>query len=129
MSHSIVPNVYANDTRNLVINTCVVGDGTSGELSATKFVDVSTYNISEVKLLKVKSSLVGFSAILSWDADTDVPIISVPDYEFEQDFECFGGLYNNSGTGSTGDIMITTFGLSGTSQEGHIILELQKKGF
>lgn len=126
MAHSIVPNVYVNGESNLVINTCIVGDGSSGELSATQFIDVSTYGVSEVKIKRIKTSLVGFSAILYWDADTDVPIISVPDYEFGEEYHEFGGLWNNAGDGKTGDIMISTFGLASSSNEGHIIVELEK---
>lgn len=127
MAHAIVPNVILNDAHNLVINVCVVGDsGTATELSAEKMLDISDYTGADVRITHIWTALVGFSAQLLWDADTDVILLSCPSYRFVENFHPFGGIPNNAGTGKTGDINITTYGLASTSNEGHIILMMEK---
>lgn len=53
---------------------------------------------------------------LTWDANTDVLALPINfaaagDAHLEMDFTRFGGLKNYSGTGKTGDLLMTTTGL------------------
>jgi hypothetical protein len=93
-----------------------VSDGT-GE-AAVKKVDVSALESDPmtgaacdgVTLQSVTFSNVGMSVKLLWDATTDVLCLHLPaDYADTLDFGD-GGLKNNSGSGKTGDIMLTTVG-------------------
>ena len=54
------------------------------------------------------------SVKLLWDATTDTICWDLnSDYTTDEDFTDFGGIRNTSGTGKTGDIMLTTTGHSG----------------
>lgn len=111
-------------TRNVVMKFTNVSGG-DGESAVTK-VDVSALNgaPTRVRVMKVHYSVAGMVATLLWDADTDVRIM---DLQGDGCFDAtgFGGLYNNAGTGVTGDIKLTTTGhTSGDSYT--IILEIVK---
>lgn len=129
-------NVFSLQTihdgpRNLIVQLDIVGDG-SGEQTATDFIDISTYASVPLQgaptgcvIKKIKSTLEGFSAKLLWDASTDVEAFLLGQTSVDMDFSDFGGLVNNSGSGKTGDILITTVGL-GSGDSGTIILTLRK---
>ena len=59
-------------------------------------------------------------------ASTDVEAYKLLDTTGDIDFSTFGGLQNNSGSGKTGDIMITTVGHSNTDTY-NIILDMTKQ--
>ena len=121
---TLTTQVLVDGERNIVIKAFIEGGAT--ELSDDLLVDVSalTPARSAVKIMAIKSSLEGFSANLIWDATTDVPALKLMSGRVEQDFRRFGGLVNDSGTGKTGDILISTYG-SATGLDGSIILELK----
>lgn len=125
MPNAIEAQTLVNSVRNLVVKVTIDGDG-SGDESATTLINVSDYTASEVKIDRIQSAFVGFSASLYWDATTDKLFMTVPDYQFNQDYNSFGGLINNAGAGVNGDIVFTTVGL-GANDHGHIILEMTKK--
>lgn len=123
MVNTITSQTLNDGQRNFVVQIFVTGDG-SGEETATKIVDVaSTVNL---KLVEYKAELSGFAASLLWDATTDVPFLNINDGYSKQDFRSVGGLVNNSGSGKTGDIMMTTVGL-GAADKGSITLWMVKK--
>ena len=133
MAHTVESQTIIDGSKNLVVKIHIHGDGASGDLSAQTLVDASAFTpaYTNCHLLGVHSTLNGFTAELLWDATTDVHAISLPDYQFNLNGEqlgWFGGIPNNAGTGRTGDINITTFGLSAATDHGTIILELQKNG-
>lgn len=124
MSDAVSSQTLIDGPRNVVMKFTNLSDG-SGE-SAVKKVDVSALNGAPtlVRVMKIHYSVNGMVATLLWDADTDVRIIELSgDGCF--DFCGFGGLYNNAGTGVTGDILLTTTGhTSGDSYS--IVLEMVK---
>ena len=95
-----------------------ISDGT-GESKVLK-VDVSTllpnnYGIAcdRVTITKIHAATTGMSVEIFWDADTDVLCQTIaPDSDYSFDFEKFGGLPNNAGTGVTGDVLFSTVGAS-----------------
>lgn len=128
MVNTITKQTLVDGERNLVVKVQISGDG-SGEETATNLIDVSTFANapSEVKIRRIKGDLVGFSAQLVWDADTDVKIVDLNSTgEIDLDYTRFGGLINDAGSGKTGDIMLTTSGL-GSGDEGTLTLEMQKR--
>lgn len=127
MVNSILKQTLVDGARNLVIHVFITGDG-SGDETATLLVDVSTFGGApgSVKLNYFSSDLTGFSANLLWDATTDVPFLDLIEGYAYGEYRPTGGLINNSGTGKTGDILITTTGL-GSGDKGHLTLEMVKK--
>lgn len=129
MANTITKQTIVDGSKNLVIKIHILGDGT-GEETNLVLVDASTYSpaFTNARLIGIHSSLVGFTTHLDWDATANVPLIDVPDYEYNLNGEqigWFGGIPNNAGAGRTGDILMTTVGL-GANDHGTIILEIAK---
>ena len=86
-------------------------DGT-GE-AAVKKIDVSALGgaPSTVAITQIWYSTQGMAVELHWDATTDTLAWCIPADECGHiDFRDMGGLVNDSGSGKTGDIMVTTVG-------------------
>jgi len=129
MAHTVNVQTLLDSSRQLIVNVTIVGDGASGELSAQKVIDVSTFNpaFTESSILEIKSSLDSFGVLLLWDATTDDEAYALGAGEADLDFRPIGGLVNPSSTGATGDLMITTNGLNASSKAGSIQLTLRKR--
>lgn len=127
MVNTVTKQTLIDGQRNLVLQVYIAGDG-SGEETGTIIVDVSTFagNPATVRVNRIQADLSGFAAALLWDATTDVPFLDLIDGRSAQSFRKIGGLINNSSTGKTGDILITTLGL-GTGDKGTITIEMVKK--
>uniref|UniRef100_A0A6M3KNC0 Putative structural protein n=1 Tax=viral metagenome TaxID=1070528 RepID=A0A6M3KNC0_9ZZZZ len=128
MANAIATQVIEDGNRDTIIKWTIVGDG-SGDETKTIIFDASAYKIASIdnKLWKIQISTVGASAILYWDATTDIPLISLPaDHPQEFDFSEYGGIPNNGGAGRTGDILITTSGL-GAGEHMTIILYVKER--
>lgn len=128
MANAIATQVIEDGNRDTIIKWTIVGDG-SGDETKTIIFDASAYKIASIdnKLWKIQFSTVGASAILYWDATTDIPLISLPaDHPQEFDFSEYGGIPNNGGAGRTGDILITTSGL-GAGEHMTIILYVKER--
>ena len=119
MADVVTSQTIQDGARNVVMSFTNVSDG-SGE-AAVKKVDVSALEsdpvsgnaCSTVAIQSVWFSTLGISVKLLWDASTDVLALHLPaDYSDTLDFSEFSGLNNNSGSGVTGDIMLTTVGHS-----------------
>lgn len=124
MANTITKNVISNGPRNLTIEVHISGDA-SGDETAYSLVDVSAYSAAEVKIMSIQSNLGGFSAVLRWDATTDVEAIKLLDGASFYDFNSIGGLPNNAGAGKTGDILMATDSLG--SEDGSFIIEMKKR--
>lgn len=132
MATSITVQTLKDGVRRATLKAHIVEGGS--ELTDGLLVDVSALSgsPSAVSIEHVESYFSGFSALLEWDATTDVPILQLPDGESIFDFRnaentTTGRLINNAGTGVTGDILVTTTGL-GTGEQGTIIITVVKKG-
>lgn len=126
MVNTVTKQTILDGETQLIVKMHITGDG-SGDETATNLIDVSTYAgaPTEVKIYNIDAAFSGFSVNMLWDATANVDIINLPEGEDIFDFERFGGLLNNSGTGKTGDIVFTTSGL-GSGDEGTIILHMRK---
>lgn len=124
MADTVTSQTLIDGKKNVVMKFTNVSDGT-GESAVLK-VDVSTLDgaPTRVRIDKVHYSVAGMVATLLWDATTDVRIM---DLQGDGCFDAkkFGGLYNNAGTGVTGDILLTTTGHS-LNDSYTIILEMSK---
>ena len=62
-----------------------------------------------VKINKIWANTHGMEVRILWDATTDLFTWVIPqNTTYAMDFDSFGGLTNNSGTGKTGNIAFTT---------------------
>lgn len=127
MANTITTRTLHDGERNTVLHIAITGDGT-GEESSTALVDVSTLSGTpdEVKIHAITANLTGFSVALEWNATANELAYPLSEGDSFTDFEHYGGLINNAGTGKNGDIDFTTSGL-GSGDKGTIILELRKK--
>lgn len=79
-----------------------------------------------VSLLKISGLTHGLYLTLLWDADTPVPIETIPENtQYTQDYSQFGGLTNNAGAGKNGKVLFTTGG-TGAGDTYTVVLEMQK---
>ena len=133
MAATATQQVLNNGHRNLILKYTIAG--TTGDAAAVKLVDASTFTdangvalgANSLTLIKVQSSLTGFSAKLLWDASTDIDLVELPTGEnLVQDFSEFGGIKDNGGSGSTGDVMITTTGYTASGDGGSFVLYFKK---
>jgi hypothetical protein len=126
---AVSTQVLESGPRNTIIKVFFTGD-VGGDLTDSVIYDASAYSpiTTNDKLRSVFYNLNGFDAVLYWDANTNVPIISL-DQGLLKDVPFFpegGGLPNNGGAGRTGDILMTTNGLT-TGNDGYIILYVNKR--
>ena len=131
MADTVTSQTIEDTPHKLVMKFTNTSDG-SGE-SAVKKVDVSAFTAGEkaatctgVTIDRIYYTLDGMKVQLLWDASTDVEAYKLLDTTGDIDFSTFGGLQNNSGSGKTGDIMITTVGHSNTDTY-NIILDMTKQ--
>tara|TARA_R100000005_G_C4979589_1_gene189741 strand:+ start:36 stop:440 length:405 start_codon:yes stop_codon:yes gene_type:complete len=126
MADAVTSTTLLDSDRFAIIQLTNTSDGT-GE-SAVKKVDVSALQANSqgeactgVRLAKIVYSTFGMSVKLLWDATTDTICWDLNEnYTDSEDFTEFGGIRNTSGTGKTGDIMLTTTGH--TSGDSYVIV-------
>ncbi|MFA5030685.1 MAG: hypothetical protein WC495_03790 [Patescibacteria group bacterium] len=127
MAHTVTTQQIHYGNKFVVIKVNIKGDATdASELTKAVLFDASTYGSkTKEKLFNISYSLNEFSAELFWDAATDVALISLAKSRpYHMCYVELGGLRNNSGTGRTGDILISTLGLASTARDGHIVLRI-----
>jgi len=131
MADAVTSQTIADGERNVVMKFTNVSDGT-GESAVAK-VDVSALTsnsrgvaCSEVRIMQVRFALVGMSVQLFFDATANVLAFELAESSNGNlEFDDFGGIPNNSGSGKTGDILFTTIGhTSGDTYM--IVLEMVK---
>ena len=130
MADAVTSQIIFDGTKRAVIKFTNISDGT-GETGVIK-VDVSSLepylgaSCSSVAIQRIDAVTVGMGLNLLWDATTDVLIMALGEGDFVSfDFTRFGGMTNNSGAGSTGDILFTTVGAT-AGDKYTVVLELLK---
>ena len=114
MADAVASQTLLDGERMAIMKFTNLSDGT-GESKVLK-VDVSTLTSSAsgkacdgVTITKIHASTHGLEVQIYWDATTDVFCWCVPQNStYTMDFEKFGGLTNNAGTGLTGDVLFST---------------------
>lgn len=129
MADAVSSQLLADGLSQAVMKFNNVSDGT-GESAVLK-VDVSALAANQnglacsgVTIRRIHASVNGMSVNILWDADTDVSafIVSPGIYSFDLST---APLWNNAGTGKTGDVLFTTVGAS-SGDTYSIILEMIK---
>ena len=131
MAAAVTSQTIQDGERNCIMKFTNVSDGT-GESAVAK-VDVSALasnaagvSCSEVRVLRVSHAIVGMSVQLFLDATSNVLLMELADSSNgHMDFDDFGGIPNNAGSGKTGDILFTTKGHS-SGDTYSIVLEMVK---
>ncbi len=133
MADAVTSTTISDGTHKAVIQLTNLSDGT-GEDAVNK-IDVSGLTAREdgtacssVLIEKVSHSIIGFTQVqLLFDATANTIALGLAqDSNGHMDFSDFGGLKNTSGSGKTGDILLTTIGAS-SNDSYVIVLELIKK--
>jgi len=132
MADAVTTTTISDGTHRAVIQLTNFSDG-SGE-AAVKKIDVSALNAradgtacNGVFIDKIHHSVVGFTQVqLFWYATTNTIAIALAESSNgHMNFSDFGGIQNTSGSGSNGDIMLTTIGAANLDNY-VIILDLLK---
>ena len=127
MAATIETHVVIDSTRNLALVIHIDGDA-GGDVSDVVIIDASSFTpaFTECKIMEVEVHLAGFTADFHWDADVNHHAFVGVDGEAHHTWRRMGGLVNDSGTGQTGDLLISTSGLT-TNKYGDIIIYMKKK--
>ena len=131
MADAVTSQTIIDGSRNCVMKFTNVSDG-SGESAVVK-VDVSALSpnaagtsCSEVRVMRITHAIVGMSVKMLLDATSNVLLCDLAESSNGHlNFENFGGIPNNAGSGKTGDILFTTLGHS-SGDTYSIILEMVK---
>lgn len=117
MADAVTSQTLIDQDRVAIMKFTNISDGT-GESAVLK-VDVSALSApagkvcSGVSIVRVYASTSGMGVDILWDATTDVVALTLAENQsYEYVFDDFGGIWNNSGAGKTGDIRFTTIGAS-----------------
>ena len=114
MADTVTTQTIQYGERNCIMKFTNVSDGT-GESAVVK-VDVSALQsnpsgiaCSEVRLVRVSHAIVGMSVQMFFNASTNVLLMELAESSNgHMDFQDFGGIPNNAGSGKDGDILFTT---------------------
>jgi hypothetical protein len=131
MADAVATQILFDGERMAIMKFTNISDGT-GETKVLK-VDVSALNPSSfdkacdgVTITKILAMTHGMEVDMYWDAATDVLIGVIPQNQmYSMDMTKFGGLWNNAGTGKTGDVLFSTRDVS-AGDTYTIILEMVK---
>tara|TARA_R100001377_G_C3109500_1_gene82030 strand:- start:79 stop:489 length:411 start_codon:yes stop_codon:yes gene_type:complete len=116
MADALTSQVIQDGPRSAILKFTNISDGTGQ--SGVVLVDVSSLSsdpltnqvCNGVTLQSISYSNVGMGVELLWDANANVPLLNLlQNWSDQLDFSDYG-IPNNSGTGRTGDILITTTG-------------------
>ena len=132
MADAVTSQTLIDGPKHAVMKFTNVSDG-SGE-SAVKKVDVSALAssldgvaCSEVVIERIWWQCNGMKVQILFDATSNAFCIELGENQSgHHDYNSFGGLTNNAGSGKTGDILFTTLGHS-AGDTYSIILELVKE--
>jgi hypothetical protein len=115
MAATITTRYPINGSRDFVAIVQIVGDA-AGDVTNSLIIDVASLT-GVPKNFKIKSinyNLVGFAAVLNWDATTPTQAIALPQYDNFTNLHDDSGinLDNDGGAGVTGKLMVSTSGLA-----------------
>jgi len=114
MADAVASQTILDGERLFIAKFTNISDGT-GETAVVK-IDVSTLAANSfglacngVKINKIYATTHGMEVRILWDATTDVFVWQIPqNSNYLMDLSSFGGIPNNAGAGSTGDVLFTT---------------------
>lgn len=129
MANTVDVNYVVDGSKRVIAHVYLASDGVAGELVDEVIVDASALTPVPNNLIlhKIEGIFSGFSGALEWDQTTDAGIMPIPDSKgIDFHFGKFGGLPNPQGTGTTGDMLLTTTGFTAAGDTGFLVIELYK---
>lgn len=131
MADAVATQILFDGDRKAVMKFTNLSDGT-GEVKVAKVIPANLNPsgagraCTGVTINKIYAMTHGLEVALYWDATTDVPITVIPqNTNYVSDYECFGGLWDNSGAGKTGQVLFSTLDMT-AGDTYTIILEMVK---
>ena len=127
MAATTIQHVLNDGPRNLTVKYTI--GGTSGDTTAGILLNASDFGLgaNSLTLMGVDYALTGFSCNLLWDATANVDLVQLQSDDAESDdYSAFGGIKDNSGSGSTGDVLFTTTDYTASGDGGYIVLRFKK---
>lgn len=131
MADAVASQTLFDGEHTAIMKFTDISDGT-GESKVVKVnasaltASASGKACSGVTITKIHASTHGMEVQIYWDATTDVLCWIVPqNSQYTWDFEKFGGLINNAGTGKNGNVLFSTVDASSGDMYS-IILEMVK---
>ena len=114
MADAVTSQTILDGERLFIAKFTNISDGT-GETAVTK-IDVTTlarnsFNLAcnGVKINRIWASTHGMEVRILWDATTDQFAWMIPqNTTYNMNFDSFGGIPNNAGAGSNGNLLFTT---------------------
>lgn len=131
MVDAVTSQTILDGDRLAILKFTNISDGT-GETAVVK-INVANLAPNQFGLAcngciinRVWASTQGMAVNILWEATANVLAYTIPtDTFYDMPFDSFGGIKNNSGAGSTGNIAFTTIG-AGANDSYSIILEVIK---
>lgn len=131
MADAVATQILFDGEREAIMKFTNLSDGT-GETKVAKVIpgnlnkSASNKACTGVTITKIYMMTHGMEVLIYWDATTDVLVTSVPqNTNYVADYEKIGGLWDNSGTGKTGQVLFSTADAS-AGDAYTIILEMVK---
>ena len=133
MADTVTSQTIIDGAKTAIVKFTNESDGT-GEASVKK-VDVSALSTngagdtcSSVTIKRIYWACRGMGVDIEFDASTDVLAICLPaDSTGDEEYDTFGGIPNNAGSGKTGDIDFTT--VSASSGDAYSIILVLTKNY
>ena len=131
MADAVATQVLLDGERKAIMKFTDISDGT-GEVKVAKVIpgnlSPNSFGLAcdGVTITKIYAMTHGMEVVIYWDATTDVLITVIPqNTNYKMDYEEFGGIWNNAGTGKTGQVLFSTLDQS-AGDAYTIILEMVK---
>ncbi len=119
-------------TKDLVLAIYIKSDGGDGDFDQEVLVDPADYGVEKgrrLRLVKVDYSFSGFDGVLEFDAGESEPnfkwVLSESS-NMAVNFNDWGNLIDDSGMDGTGKLLLSTVGLTSSTDQGSILLHLRK---
>jgi len=130
MADTVATQILFQGDKQVIMKFTDASDGT-GETNVVK-VNVSTLASYQgkpcvaVQIDKIYMMTQGMEVRMLWEATANVTILTVPQNVVQTfDFDAFGGLDNNAGTGKTGNILFST--LNASAGDSYSIILVMRK--
>ena len=130
MADTVATQILFQGDKQVIMKFTDASDGT-GETNVVK-VNVSTLASYQgkpcvaVQIDKIYMMTQGMEVRMLWEATANVTILTVPQNVVQTfDFDTFGGLDNNAGTGKTGNILFST--LNASAGDSYSIILVMRK--
>lgn len=114
MADAVATQILFDGDRKAIMKFTNISDGT-GETKVAKVIPGNLSNsyagkaCTAVTITKIYAMTHGMEVAMYWDATTDVLIGVIPqNTNYVSDYESFGGLWDNSGAGKTGQVLFST---------------------